>query len=507
MLCFQYKVPRIMVVGIFMLFLVFGLSAEEKFAIAVMDFKITNVKKDEVDLLIDYFNHSLFQTGIFDVIQRDKRNRLLKEIEFSSSDVADQKKTREIGKLLSAKLLVFGSVGKLGSHIIFNISVLDVETGSTVSTYSKTYDKLENIVDDLGKISNNIANAAMQTMFIKKAQVIYYDDFSAKNWIVSDQLFYKDGKYNIYNKKSEWFAWATTTVDDFALEIETQWIEGADNGGYGVIFRLQDEKNYYLFSLAKIGYFRIEKMVNGKYQEMVPWERSSAVNNDGVNYIKVKAVGKQLTFYVNNIQVKELFDSTFTKGNFGMLAGAGVHAAFDNLVVYQGNLLLYTDFSKVNNIFFQTDHAAYKNGEYVVNSGKNDYYSWTEDSFENISFAADVRWVSGATESGYGLALRVKDVDNHYLFIITKSGYFRFGYYKSGKWNTLIDWTNSRYINPQGKNVLRAECVGSTFKLYINDNPVGESEDSNFAKGKEGLFCGAGVIAAFDNAQVFKLDQ
>jgi TolB-like protein len=505
----QYKAIKIIIITAF--FICFGtaeLCAGEKFPIAVMDFKVTNVKKDEVDLLIDYFNHSLFQTGIFDVIQKDKRDRLLKEIEFSSSDVADQKKTKEIGKLLSAKLLVFGSVGKLGSNIIFNLSVVDVETGSTVSSYSKTYTKLEDIVGDLPKISDNTANAAMQTMFIKKARVIYYDNFNTKKWNESENLFYKNDKYNIYNKKREWFVWdPTTTADDFVMEIEAQWIEGADNDGFGVIFRVQDENNFYSFVLAKIGFFRVEKAVDGKYQEIVPWERSSAINDKGVNYIKLQAVGRRLIFFVNNIEIKEVFDSTFTKGSFGMFAGAGVHAAFDNLIVYQGNLLLYEDFSQENTTFVKTEWAGNSNGEYVMKASENDRYSLTEDDYENVSFRADARWLEGSAESGYGLVFRVKDFNNHYLYIITKSGYYRFGYYKDGKWTTLIDWTKSRYINPQGKNIMRAESVGGTHKLYINDNFVNECEDETYSKGRVGFFCAAGISAAFDNAELFKLDQ
>jgi TolB-like protein len=507
MICMHYKSIKYIIAVLFFIFSTMGLFADEKFSIAVMDLQVTNVKKDEVDLLIDFLNHSLFQTGIFDVIQKDKRDRLLKEIEFSTSDVADQKKTKEIGKLLSAKLLIFGSVGKLGSNIIFNISVLDVETGSTVSTHSKTYAKLEDIVEDLPKISDTIANAAMQTMFIKKARVIYYDNFSTKNWTVSEYLFYKNEKYNIYNKELDWWVCDITMADDFALEIEAQWMKGVESMGYGTLFRVQDINNYYLFVITKDGYYKVDKVVDGSYKQLTSWERSTAINDKGVNYLKVVAVGKHLTFYVNNIKVKEMFDSTFSKGYYGMFSGGGVHAAFDNLVVYQGNLLFYEDFSKQGEHFITAEQLSYSKGEYLVDGADSFCYSWTEVEYENISFRADARWVSGPLESGYGLSFRVKDVNNHYLFIILKSGYYRFGYYKDGEWNVLIDWTRSRLINPEGKNVLRVESVDALHKLYINDNRVGECEDDTFDKGVIGFFSAAEIVAAFDNAEVFKLDQ
>ena len=482
------------------------LSAVEKFSIAVMDFKVTNVQKDEVDLLIDYFNHSLFQTGIFDVVQKDKRDKLLKEIEFSVSDIADHKKTKELGKLLSAKLLIFGSVGKLGSNIIFNISVVDVETGSTVSSHSKTYTKLEDIVNDLEIISGNVANAAMRTMFIKKARVIYFDNFNAKTWIESNVLFFKNGKYHIYNKESEWYVWETNTIDDFVVEVEADWVEGADNTGYGIVFRLQDENNYYIFDITKNGYYKADKKVNGTYVPLTDWEKSSVINKEGVNYLKVMAVGNHLTFFINNTMVSELFDATFAKGKFGLFSGSGVHAAFDNIIVYQGNLVLYENFNEPSATFTQNEQAFTSNGEYIVKGGESDYYSWGGEDYESFCFRAEARWQSGPVDSGFGLTFGFKDIENHYLFIILKSGYYRFGYYKDGKWNVLIDWKKTRLINQEGKNILRVMSMGDTYLLYINDNLVDECDDTTFTKGRLGFFSAGGITAVFDNVEIFAVE-
>jgi TolB-like protein len=506
MLFLNNKRDKLIIVVMVFLFSLLGLSAAEKFSIAVMDFKVTNIQKDEVDLLIDYFNHSLFQTGIFDVVQKDKRDKLLKEIEFSVSDVADHKKTKELGKLLSAKLLIFGSVGKLGSNIIFNLSVVDVETGSTVSSYSKTYAKLEEIVNDLPLVSENVANAAMNSMFMKKAQMIYYDNFNAQTWVVSDVLFYKNGKYHIYKKDNEWYVWENITVDDFVIEVETQWIEGSDNSGYGLIFRLQDENNYYIFDITKTGFFKLDKRVDGSYIALTDWEKSNAINDKGVNYLKVIAVGKHLTVFINNIKVTELNDSAFPKGKFGLFAGSGVHAAFDNLMVYQGNLVLYDNFSEITDTFTQTDQAYTKNGEYTVKATDSDYYSWGGEDYENFSFRAQARWQAGPADSGYGLTFRFKDIDNHYLFIILKSGYYRFGYYKDAKWNVLIDWKKTRLINPEGKNILQVVCMGSTYRLFINDNLVDEYDDATFMKGRLGFFSATGITAVFDNVELFEVE-
>ena len=63
--------------------ILFPLTAQEKLPIAVMEFKITKLPEDEVELLVDFFNNALFETEAFDVIQRSRRDSLIREIQFS----------------------------------------------------------------------------------------------------------------------------------------------------------------------------------------------------------------------------------------------------------------------------------------------------------------------------------------------------------------------------------------------------------------------------------------
>jgi TolB-like protein len=140
--------------------------AAEKIPVAIMNFQVTNLNASEVKLMIDFFNNALFETGVFDVIQPEKRDAILREQEFSQSDFADRSKTRNIGKLLSVKLLVFGSVGKLGTNVLFNASCVDVDTGKTVGTFSNKYKSLDEIVDVLPTVSQTFATAAVRTMFV-----------------------------------------------------------------------------------------------------------------------------------------------------------------------------------------------------------------------------------------------------------------------------------------------------------------------------------------------------
>ncbi len=66
------------------------------------------------------------------VVERDKRAQLLAEMEFSLSDLADESKTAQIGKLLSADYLAFGRAVQMGDEFLISMKLVKVETGEQV---------------------------------------------------------------------------------------------------------------------------------------------------------------------------------------------------------------------------------------------------------------------------------------------------------------------------------------------------------------------------------------
>jgi hypothetical protein len=50
------------------------------------------------------------------------------------------------------------------------------------------------------------------------------------------------------------------------------------------------------------------------------------------------------------------------------------------------------------------------------------------------------------------------------------------------------------------------ESVGDTFSLYLNENPVETITDTSFPRRKIGFTASQGVVAGFDNVEVFLLE-
>ena len=90
-----------------------------------------------------------FNTKEFDVLDRSQRDNILKEIEFSLSDCADESCQLEAGRMLTADIIIVGSIGKVGTRLALNVQLIDVETGATKSSAANIYASMDALVDGL----------------------------------------------------------------------------------------------------------------------------------------------------------------------------------------------------------------------------------------------------------------------------------------------------------------------------------------------------------------------
>jgi len=66
------------------------------------------------------------------LVDREQRNKLLEEMEFSLSGLTDPAAQLEIGKLLSVQFLVSGSITDMGGPLLVSLSMVDVQSGVVV---------------------------------------------------------------------------------------------------------------------------------------------------------------------------------------------------------------------------------------------------------------------------------------------------------------------------------------------------------------------------------------
>ncbi|MEZ4540620.1 MAG: family 16 glycoside hydrolase [Chloroflexota bacterium] len=126
---------------------------------------------------------------------------------------------------------------------------------------------------------------------------------------------------------------------DFALEVDVTQRSGPAESSYGILFRIQDDQQFYRFDITGNGLYMIERHEsNGTWTRLVPdWVPTSALNQglNGANRLKVLASGPTLTFYANDELLTQVTDATFNEGLIGLDAGTfgggNLQVSFDNL--------------------------------------------------------------------------------------------------------------------------------------------------------------------------------
>lgn len=127
---------------------------------------------------------------------------------------------------------------------------------------------------------------------------------------------------------------------DGVYEVEATQVDGPENNGYGMVFRLNEDTNdFYLFEVSGDGYVWIGLCQDGCSSATTlvedGWFASDAVNQgNATNVLRVIANGPSMTFYVNDQEVGTAVDGTLTSGDLGPLVetlGEGkVNVTFDN---------------------------------------------------------------------------------------------------------------------------------------------------------------------------------
>lgn len=115
---------------------------------------------------------------------------------------------------------------------------------------------------------------------------------------------------------------------------------------FGVIFRYENELNYYSVELRTDGFVRLSRMIEGEYEAVTQWSRTRALTHGVRNRLRVVVPGNQVVVYLNGVRILVEEEVSFTRGSFGVFAKSedypGTWVGFDNITVreFGTNLVL-----------------------------------------------------------------------------------------------------------------------------------------------------------------------
>ena len=118
---------RLLAIVVFLISALFGQTN-----IAVIDFEGKNVSKDDASALTDRLRATLFLTGKFVILEREKMDAILKEQGFQQSGCTSDACAVEVGQLLAVEQMVVGSISKVGQTYSVTARLVGVEKGSLI---------------------------------------------------------------------------------------------------------------------------------------------------------------------------------------------------------------------------------------------------------------------------------------------------------------------------------------------------------------------------------------
>lgn len=244
---------RHLCVSVCLLALAGGLAAQapvlKKTAVAVMTLHGSGVSETDSKFLTERLVIELQRAGVFEVMERDKMDDILREQGFQQTGACDETACLvEAGRLLPVEKMIGGSVGKVGNVYSAQIRLIDLLTGKVEKTATRDYrGELEHLLtagmresaEELsGKRAQQTQAAAPaaagqdQDMMRRLMEAQYDDKSKSKGWAIFWSIIPGYGVGNFYAKN--YGAGAVFLLGEVALQ--SAWISALakdDTSGSG----------------------------------------------------------------------------------------------------------------------------------------------------------------------------------------------------------------------------------------------------------------------------------
>jgi hypothetical protein len=182
-----------------------------------------------------------------------------------------------------------------------------------------------------------------------------------------------------------------------------------------------------------------------------------------------------------------------------------------------GVRLWWDDFEGEKNWFTGEKEDSYTfeftNGAYRVYNNLLGSIVWSirGDNYIDVRVEVDAMKQKGPKDGYFGLICRYVDSKNYYALVISYQGTFGIVKMEKSKINFIQEGElPAKLLKAKEEyNHIRADCIGTSLVLYVNDKKVTEIQDSSFTSGDVGIGVGnqledTGIDVIFDNFEIWQ---
>lgn len=138
-------------------------AAEEKITVAIFTLENkTGIDAEQAEQITNYLSRSITSNPIFNVVEREKIQKVFEEQNFQLSGMVDDNQIIEFGKMLAAQQLLMGSVGKLFGKIVISLKLVSAESGQIILA-DTIYTEEKQIFEDLDRLGTTVTNNSIDS--------------------------------------------------------------------------------------------------------------------------------------------------------------------------------------------------------------------------------------------------------------------------------------------------------------------------------------------------------
>jgi hypothetical protein len=274
----------------------------------------------------------------------------------------------------------------------------------------------------------------------------------------------------------------------------------------GILFRYQDDNNYYRFSMdSPAGYRRLIKKFGGAVS--VLWSDNVAYALGQSHNVTLRATGDRLAGVVDGVTLFDLHDDNLKRGQVGLYCSANPTSRFERVLVADATRKVNQ--WSVHDAGTVAGPSAWRSsgGSLVqlvaIQGGVAPEYPGT------MATAGDLNWTDcrltvrlrSDTDQAIGVAFRYQDEDNYYRFSMAQSPSYRRLIKKvAGVVTTL--WEDAGGSVAGQEIMVTIDMVGGQLVGYLGDARLFSVADPDLATGQMGLYAWGNPGARFERVEV-----
>ncbi|UCG49729.1 MAG: DUF1080 domain-containing protein [Phycisphaerales bacterium] len=348
------------------------------------------------------------------------------------------------------------------------------------------------------------------------------DNYAPSSWSVdrgaltqTSKIFGRDaialdmpGTYAFFQNGASW--------TDYTLSLT---IKSEGDDAIGVMFRYQDNDNYYRLSWDRQR--RCRRLVKKHAASYTLLAEDNASYITGRTYqLNILACGPIIQVYIDAKLIFQVCDSSVPSGSIALYSWANTASFFDNIVVERISASKMADDFEHGNLDdwkIVDDAAAQATSHWLIADGK---LAQTSNIFDKYGIIVDMPgtyalYQHGATWTDYSVALDIKSDDDDAMGLMFRysdnNNYYRFSWDSERRHRRLVKKQNGVFTLLAQDNVpyvtgrtyrLSVVACGPAIHVAIDDALIFCVRDSSLASGTIALYTWANAGGYFDNVKV-----